>query len=54
MTTDRDIPGFEPPPHSSSTERVLAELQLHGFRPFQDEPDPRPLPVRRAPETIND
>jgi hypothetical protein len=44
MTTDRDIPGFEPPPHSSSTEHVLAELQLYGFRPFQDQPDPRPLP----------
>ena len=48
MTTDRDIPGFEPPPHSSSTERVLAELQLYGFRPFQDEPDPRPLPEART------
>ena len=44
MTTDRDNPGFEPPPHSSPTDRVLAELQLYGYRPFQDEPDPRPLP----------
>jgi hypothetical protein len=48
MTTDRDIPGFESPPHSSSTERVLAQLQLYGFRPFQDEPDPRPLPEART------
>lgn len=29
---------------SSPTGHVLAELQLHGYRPFQDEPDPRPLP----------
>ncbi|WP_041926734.1 DUF2493 domain-containing protein [Methylocystis sp. SC2] len=48
MTNERDIPGFEPPPHSSSTEQVLAELQLYGFRPFQDEPDPRPLPEART------
>ncbi len=28
----------------SPTATILAELQLYGFRPFQDEPDPRPLP----------
>ncbi len=40
MTTDRDGN-----PHSSSpTAHVLTELQLYGWRPFQDEPDPRPLP----------
>jgi len=50
MTTDRDLPDFEPPQHSSSTDRVLAELQLYGFRPFQGEPDPRPLPEA---QTIN-
>ncbi|MBM3624149.1 MAG: DUF2493 domain-containing protein [Alphaproteobacteria bacterium] len=44
MTTERDNPGFEPPQSPSPTDRVLAELQLHGYRPFQDEPDPRPLP----------
>ncbi|MBO0160471.1 hypothetical protein J0675_26400, partial [Vibrio parahaemolyticus] len=27
---------------------VLTELQLYGFRPFQDEPDPRPLPEGNA------
>lgn len=32
------------PDTSSSTEHVLTELQLHGYRPFEDEPDPRPLP----------
>ena len=44
MTTERDNPSFEPPRCSSPTDRVLAELQLYGHRPFQDEPDPRPLP----------
>ncbi len=28
----------------SSTAMVLDELQLHGYRPFSGEPDPRPLP----------
>src|SRR5580700_254856 len=47
MTTDHDEPGFEPPHASSPTDHVLTELQLHGYRPFQDEPDPRPLPEAR-------
>ncbi len=33
---------------SSPTDHVLAELQLYGYRPFQDEPDPRPLPEAQA------
>jgi len=44
MTTDPDDTDFEPPHASSPTDHVLAELQLHGYRPFQDEPDLRPLP----------
>jgi hypothetical protein len=44
MATDRDDTDFEPPHASSSTDHVLTELQLYGHRPFQDEPDPRPLP----------
>jgi YspA, cpYpsA-related SLOG family len=44
MMTDHDDTGFEPPHVSSPTDDALAELQLHGYRPFQDEPDPRPLP----------
>lgn len=48
MTIDRDNPGFEPPQSSSPTNRVLAELQLYGYRPFQDEPDPRPLPEEQT------
>ena len=33
------------PHHASSpTDRVIYEMQVYGYRPFQDEPDPRPLP----------
>lgn len=43
MTTDHDDSSYES--HAASaTDTILAELQLHGYRPFQDEPDPRPLP----------
>ncbi|WP_334150411.1 DUF2493 domain-containing protein [Hyphomicrobium sp.] len=34
----------EPQHTSSPTDHVLTELQLYGYRPFADEPDPRPLP----------
>jgi len=44
MTTDRD----DNPDISSPTAHVLTELQLYGWRPFQDEPDPRPLPEARV------
>ena len=44
MATDRDDPDFEPAHTLSSTDHLLTELQLYGHRPFQDEPDPRPLP----------
>src|SRR5262245_18291937 len=44
MATDRDDIELELPHSSSSTDHVLTELQLYGHRPFQDEPDPRPLP----------
>src|SRR6478672_12835810 len=40
--TDRD--DIEPPHTSSATDLVLNELQLFGYRPFDDQPDPRPLP----------
>jgi hypothetical protein len=39
-----DHDAFEPEHASSPTAYVLTELQLHGYRPFADEPDPRPLP----------
>src|SRR6201987_1023675 len=32
---------------SSATGHAITELQLYGYRPFQDEPDPRPLPESR-------
>ena len=41
MTDQDDI---EPPHGASSTDHVLRELQLFGYRPFSDEPDARPLP----------
>jgi len=44
MTIHHDDTEFEPPHSSSPTDHVLNELQLYGYRPFQDEPDSRPLP----------
>jgi len=35
---------LEPDHAASPTDHVLTELQLYGYRPHQDEPDPRPLP----------
>jgi len=49
MTMHHDDSEFEPPHTSAPTDHVLTELQLYGYRPFQDEPDPRPLP---APEHL--
>ncbi|RWQ81918.1 MAG: DUF2493 domain-containing protein [Mesorhizobium sp.] len=34
----------EPQHAASPTDHVLTELQLYGWRPYADEPDPRPLP----------
>jgi len=45
MTDHDDI---EPPHDASPTDDVLNELQLFGYRPFDDEPDPRPLPEGRT------
>ena len=42
MTTDD-----EPTPTESPAAALLAELQLYGHRPFQDDPDARPLPEDR-------
>jgi hypothetical protein len=36
---------------SSSTAAVIAELQLYGYRPHADEPDPRPLPDEQIVRT---
>ncbi|RWI37034.1 MAG: DUF2493 domain-containing protein [Mesorhizobium sp.] len=39
---------YEPPHASSPTDRFIFEMQLYGQRPFQGEPDPRPLPEEPA------
>ncbi|MDI7776594.1 DUF2493 domain-containing protein [Asticcacaulis sp. EMRT-3] len=44
MPTDNANTEFEPHHEGSATDYVFNELQLHGYRPFQDEPDPRPMP----------
>ena len=41
MTDHDDI---EPPHAASPTSQVITQLQLFGYHPFDDEPDPRPLP----------
>jgi len=46
---------FEPHHTASPTDHLLQELQLYGYRPFADEPDPRPLPEgNRAAGAIAD
>ena len=47
MTTDREDADYSAP-DPSGTDHVLGTLQLHGYRPFHDEPDPRPLPEPRV------
>jgi hypothetical protein len=48
MMTEHDDTDNEPPHAASPTDHVLAELQLYGYRHFQDEPDPRPLPEAQS------
>ena len=47
MTDEHDT-AYEPHHDSSPTDHLLQELQLYGYRPFEDEPDPRPLPEGRV------
>ncbi|WP_315730693.1 MULTISPECIES: DUF2493 domain-containing protein [unclassified Bradyrhizobium] len=55
MTTDRDYADIEPQHASSPTDHMLQELQLFGYRPLQDEPDPWPLPEgKRITDAIAD
>ena len=44
MTHEHDDNGYEPSHATSPTAHVLTELQLYGYRPGQEELDPRPLP----------
>ena len=46
--TDGHDTAYEPHHDSSPTDHLLQELQLYGYRPFEDEPDPRPLPEGRV------
>ncbi len=46
MTNHPDT-DHEPHHAASSTASLLTELQLYGHRPFQDEPDSRPMPDQR-------
>ena len=46
--TPQDDTDFEPTHAASQTAHVLEQLQLYGYRPIADEPDPRPLPEARA------
>lgn len=45
MTTDTHSDEDEPQP--GSTAYLLQEMQLYGYRPYEDEPDDRPLPDAR-------
>ena len=47
MAIDQDT-DFEPIHASSPTTQVIHELQVHGYHPHQDEPDPRALPDENA------
>lgn len=47
MTIDADRPEPEDQPEIGACAFLLQEMQLHGFRPFEDEPDDRPLPNDR-------
>ncbi|CAN7751663.1 DUF2493 domain-containing protein [Rhizobium leguminosarum] len=45
MNLTLPIDDADEPHHASSpTDRFIYEMQIYGHRPFQDEPDPRPLP----------
>ena len=44
MTQNFQRDDFEPTHSASQTAHALEELQLYGYRPFDDEPDPRPMP----------
>ena len=44
MTFQARDDAYEPAHTASQTAHALEELQLYGYRPFEDEPDPRPMP----------
>ncbi len=55
MANDQHLSDSHTEQQTSATSHLLEELALFGYRPFQDEPDPRPLPdARRAAGAIAD
>jgi hypothetical protein len=44
MTIHTHDDAYDPAQTVSQTAHALEELQLYGYRPFEDEPDPRPMP----------
>jgi hypothetical protein len=54
MATDRDASDFEPPHASSPTAHIVSQLELHGYQPSSDEPDPRPAPENNRIEMAVD
>lgn len=48
MDNATDLPFEDTSPELGSTAYLLQEMQLYGHRPFEDEPDPRPLPDRKS------
>src|SRR5579859_2814558 len=51
MTIEHNEVDHEQPHAESPTDHLLTELQLFGYRPFQGEADPRPLPNARIVAT---
>lgn len=47
MTDQPELPDNAQEPQPGSTAYLLQEMQLYGYRPYDDEPDPRPLPDDR-------
>ena len=47
MASAPDLPLEDTTPELGSTAYLLQEMQLYGYRPFEDEPDGRPLPDAR-------
>ncbi|WP_454885422.1 DUF2493 domain-containing protein [Sphingomonas oryzagri] len=47
MANQPDLPDDAQEPQPGSTAYLLQEMQLYGYRPYDDEPDHRPLPDDR-------
>jgi hypothetical protein len=48
MASESDSPDQKDAPQPGSTAYLLQEMQLYGYRPYEDEPDGRPLPEGRV------